>query len=138
MGKYPASESWPSADNSELPEVIVVETEDGVSARMPGIRASAELSKLPQYEAVLLGLEPNNWLWFNRLINQSGIPKVGGLLLDGVLEYCRQKNYCIVNHVSAYGAISQKELEDWYIRKGFTPVDFKKYGNVLLKWQGGS
>ena len=38
------------------------------------------------------------------------------------------------NQVSAYGDITQHDLEDWYMRKGFTPVDFKKYGNTFLKW----
>jgi len=101
---------------------------------MSGIRATAELTKLAQSEAAVFGLESDTWLWFNRLINQSGIPRVGTLLLDGVLKYCGEKNYSIVNQVNAYGTISQKELEDWYIRKGFTPVDYKKHGNALLKW----
>ena len=120
--------------NPELPEVVVTEIEGNVTAHISGVRATAELSRLSQSEAASFGLEPNNWLWFNRLINQSGIPHVGTLLLDKVLKYCRGKNYSIVNQVSAYGAISQKELEDWYIRKGFTPVDYKKYRNTLLKW----
>ncbi len=122
--------------NLELPEVVITEIGGNITAHMSGIRATAELSRLLAPEAVSFDLEPDNWLWFNRLINQSGIPRVGSLLLDRVLEYCGEKSYSIVNQVSAYGAISQKELEDWYIRKGFSPVDYKKYGNTLLKWEG--
>lgn len=120
--------------NPELPEVVITEIEGNITAHIPGVRAVAELSKLDQYGVTLYGLGPSNWLWFNRLINQSGIPRVGTLLLDEVLRYCGEKDYSIVNQVSAYGAVSQRELEDWYIRKGFTPVDYKKHGNTLLKW----
>lgn len=123
-----------SGGNPELPGVVVTEVEENITAHMPGIRATAELTRLSPSEAASFGLEANNWLWFNRLINQSGIPRVGTLLLDGVLGYCKEKNYSIVNQVNAYGAVSQQDLESWYIRKGFTPVDYKKYGNTLLKW----
>jgi hypothetical protein len=119
---------------TEIPEVVMTEIEGSVRAYIPGVRAVAELSRLTPPEAALYDLEPNNWLWFNRLINQSGIPRIGTLLLDKVFSYCEEKGYSILNEVNAYGAISQKELEDWYIRKGFTPVDYKKYGNKLLKW----
>ena len=116
-------------------EVTIVEVGDSISAHIPDIRATAELSKLTQYEyETLYGLTSGTWFWFNRLINQSGIPNLGTLILDKVLEYCQGKNYSILNQVSAYGGLSQKDLEDWYIRKGFTPVDYKKYGNALLKW----
>ncbi|GAI53438.1 unnamed protein product, partial [marine sediment metagenome] len=107
---------------------------DNITAHISGIRATAELSRLAKAEVTMFGLEPNNWFWFNRLINQSGIPRIGTLLLNKVLEYCSVKNYSILNQVNAYGDISQKELEDWYIRKGFTPVNYKKYKNMLLKW----
>jgi len=116
------------------PKVMVTEIGGNISAHIPNIRAVAELSRLSQEGAAFFSLEPDNWFWFNRLINQSGIPRIGTLLLDKVLEYCREKNYSIVNQVSAYGAIRQRDLENWYIHKGFTPVDYKKYGNTLLKW----
>ncbi len=120
---------------SQEAAVVVTEIENSLSAHIPGVRATAELSKLTQYEVVTLyGLEQGDWYWFNRLINQSGIPHVGTLLLDAVLEYCRERNYSILNQVNAYGDVSQHDLEDWYIRKGFTPVDSNKYGNALLKW----
>ena len=115
-------------------EVVITEIVGNITAHIPDVRATAELSSLANHEATMFGLEPNKWLWFNRLINQSGIPRIGTLLLDEVLKYCKGKNYSILNQVNAYGDISQKELEDWYIRKGFTPVDYEKYGNMLLKW----
>lgn len=117
-----------------MPEVIITEVGDNITAHIPDVRASAELSSLAKSEVIMFGLEPNSWFWFNRLINQSGIPRMGTLLLDEVLRYCKEKKYSILNQVNAYGDISQKELEDWYIRKGFTPVNYKRYGNTLLKW----
>lgn len=117
-----------------MPAPIVSEIQGNITARIEGVRAVAELSVLSPSELPMFGLEPDNWLWFNRLINQSGIPRVGTLLLDAVLKYCKEKGYSILNQVSAYGDIKQKALEDWYISKGFTPVDYKKYGNTLLKW----
>ncbi len=122
------------SSNETMAEVTITEYMDNITAHISGVRATAELSVLGQSGAETFGLEPNHWLWFNRLINQSGIPHVGTLLLDKVLEYCKEKGYSIINQVSAYGAISQKELEDWYIRKGFTPVEYEKYGNTFLKW----
>jgi len=117
-----------------MSEVVITEIEGNITAHIPDVRATAELSSIGKAEVVMFGLEPNNWYWFNRLINQSGEPRIGTLLLDGVLKYCKERNYSILNQVNAYGDISQKELEDWYIRKGFTPVNHKKYGNMLLKW----
>lgn len=115
-------------------EVIITEIEGNITAHIPDVRAVAELSSLDKSEAIMFGLEPNIWYWFNRLINQSGIPRIGTLLLDEVLKYCKEKEYSILNQVNAYGDISQQELEDWYIRKGFAPVNYEKYGNALLKW----
>lgn len=121
-------------DSNEIPGVVITEIEGSITAHIPDIRATAELSSLANSEVIMFGLEPNKWYWFNRLINQSGIPRIGGLLLDGVLRYCKEKDYLILNQVNAYGDISQRELEDWYIRKGFTPVNYEKHGNTLLKW----
>lgn len=115
-------------------EVVIIEIGDSITAYIKDVRATAELSRLNNSEAIGFGLEPNNWFWFNRLINQSGKPRIGTLLLDEVLKYCSGKSYSILNQVNAYGDISQKELEDWYIRKGFTIVNYEKYGNALLKW----
>ncbi len=124
---------------SQGQEVVVTEIGNSISAHIPDVRATAELSKLTQYEAITLyGLGQGEWYWFNRLINQSGIPRMGTLLLDAVLEYCKKRSYSILNQVNAYGDIGQKELEDWYIRKGFTPVDYGKYKNALLKWQAAA
>jgi len=117
-----------------LPEVKITEIEGNVTAYIPGMRVRGELSRIDQATATDLGLEPDNWLWFNRLISQSEIPRAGTKTLEKILEYCKEKNYSIVNQVNAYGDISQEDLENWYIRKGFTPVDYEKYGNTLLKW----
>jgi len=124
-------------DGSE--RVVVTEVEGNITARIPGVRAVAELTRLTPSEAATFGLEPDSWLWFNRLINQSGMPRIGTLLLDEVMRYCGERGYSIANQVNAYGDISQEELEDWYIRKGFSPVDYGKYGNAFLKWspEGG-
>lgn len=123
-----------SNPHEELPAPTVSEIYGNITVSMLGVRAVAELSVLDPSGAALYGVDPDNWLWFNRLINQSGIPRVGSLLLDAVLNYCKEKSYSILNQVSAYGNVKQKELEGWYIRKGFSPVNYKKYGNALLKW----
>ncbi len=120
--------------SSDSYDVIVAEYGDNINMHIQGIRASASLSKLGESGAEEFGLEPDNWLWFNRLINQSGLPGIGTVLLDKVLEYCQEKGYSIANQVSAYGDLSQRNLEDWYIRKGFTPIDADKYGKAFLKW----
>lgn len=129
---YKVKSGNPSHEN--LPAPTVSEIYGNITVSIPGVRAAAELSVLDPSGAALYGVDPDNWLWFNRLINQSGIPRVGTLLLDAVLNYCREKNYSIINQVSAYGDVKQRELEGWYIRKGFSPVNYKKYGNALLKW----
>jgi len=122
----------PSYEN--IPAPTISEVQGNITVSIQGVRAVAELSVLGPSGVSLYGLDPDNWIWFNRLINQSGIPRVGTLLLDAVLSYCEEESYSILNQVNAYGDISQKELEDWYARKGFTPVDYEKYGNALLKW----
>lgn len=120
---------------NELPTPTVSEVQDNITVRIPGIRAAAELSVLEPYFVTTYDLPEGNWFWFNRLINQSGIPHIGTLLLDTVLNYFRENDYSILNSVHAYGRIKQKELENWYLSKGFVPVDRKKYGNALLKWR---
>ncbi len=121
-------------DAREDYDVVIFEHGGNITAHIKGIRATAELSELGQTGVEAYNLGQGNWLWFNRLINQSEVPHIGTVLLDKVLEYSKEKDYSIVNQVSAYGDISQKDLEDWYIRKGFTPVDSDKYGNAFLKW----
>ncbi len=130
--------SYGEGNNPKLPEVEITELGNGITAHIPGLMARAELSRLDESGVATYGLEPDSWFWFNRLINQSEYPHIGTLLLDEVLGYFRRKNYSIVNQVNAYGDISQKDLEDWYIRKGFTPVDYGKHGNALLKWVPGN
>ena len=121
-----------------LPQVeqpALIETEDGLRVLLEE-RASATLSWLDPDELLPgLDLGPGKWLWFNRLINQSGKPRLGTLLLDAVLAHCEKNHYSILNEVNAYGALSQKDLEKWYMSKGFKPVDYKKYGNKLLVWR---
>jgi len=119
-----------------LPKPILVETENGLQVSIPEERASATLSWLePEFLFPGTSLEPGKWLWFNRIINQSGKPYLGTILLDAVLSHCKKNRYSILNEVSAYGALSQKDLENWYISKGFRPLDYKKYGNKLLIWR---
>lgn len=72
-----------------MSEVVITEIEGNIAAHIPGVRATAELSSLANHEVIIFGLEPNKWYWFNRLINQSGIPRIGTLLLDEVLKYCK-------------------------------------------------
>jgi len=128
------SKSGNPGSDQEIPEVVVTEIGDGITAYIPGVRATAELTRLRQSEAAKFGLEPDVWFWLNRLINQSGIPRVGTLLLDEVLEHCGRRGYSIMLLVSAYGDISQQDLENWYMRKGFTPIDYESYGNASLEW----
>ena len=123
----------------ELPQVeqpTLLESENGLQVFFAGERASATLSWLdPDLLFPGVDLGPGKWLWFNRLINQSGKPRLGTMLLDAVLAHCEKNHYSILNEVSAYGALSQRDLEDWYMSKGFKPVDYKQYKNKLLVWR---
>jgi len=121
-------------------EIIITDQEDLLTVRIPGKRAVAELtpfvSSLPPWED--FSLPEGKWFWFNRLINQSGEPGLGGKLLDRLLEYCQEKGYSIFNTVNAYGKFSQHYLERWYIKKGFRPLDYKTYRNGVLIWRPAS
>ena len=57
--------------------------------------------------------------WFNRLF--SGVPGKGGgtKVLQQVLRWADSVNAPIVNFPSAYGKLSQQDLEDFYKRHGF-------------------
>ena len=115
--------------------IQVTETPYGLSLFIPGERASADLSWIDPEGLFYYNLPPGKWLFFNRLINFSGKPGLGTQLIDELLSICRKKGYSILNQVSAYGRLNQKQLEKWYISKGFIPVDYGKYGNKLLKWE---
>lgn len=116
-------------------KVDLTEIEGNIHAQIPGERASADLSKMDPEMIAIFNLPPGKWYWFNRIINQSGKPRLGSLLLDEVLSYCKTKGYKILNQVNPYGALSQSELEKWYMSRGFVPLDYKKYKNSVLVFQ---
>lgn len=120
-------------------EIEFVVTPHGISVFVPGERASADLTGIgsPQVEGLVEEFDPGSgeWLWFSRLINQSGKPGLGTKMLDRILAYCQENGYSILNQVSAYGGIRQGDLEKWYMSKGFVPLDCKKYRNSVLVWR---
>jgi len=121
-------------------EIIVVDHVEGITVRVQGKRAVAELTQLTS--SPLTGqdahLPEGHWLWFNRLINQSGEPGLGGRLLDRLLEYCQEAGYSIFNTVNAYDHTKQHSLERWYMKKGFKPLNPEVFGNGVLIWQPAS
>ena len=119
----------------------MIKEEDGViTAFEEGKRAIAELTKMNSL-ADLDGIAENSfwedkWFFFKRLVNQTDERGLGTKLLNEVLEYCRQNKYSILNTVNAYGGFKQKETEDWFISKGFKPLNYNKYKNSVLIWRG--
>lgn len=126
-----------AAGMATIHRVTITEYVGRISAVIPGERASADLSSIEPELLISFGIDriAKGWYFFNRLINQSGKPGLGTLLLDRVLAFCKEHNYSILNQVSAYGNLSQAELERWYISKGFKPVNYKMYKNSVLKWE---
>jgi len=127
----PVPRGWFDKKN---PKAVVTGLAGHISAYIPSERASADLSEIEPEMVPELGLPPGKWYWFNRIINQSGKPHLGSLLLDEVLSYCKDKNYRILNQVQPYGKLTRSELERWYLSRGFVPLDYKKYGYSLLVW----
>jgi hypothetical protein len=118
---------------------MITERDGQITAFEEGKRAGAELTRLNSL-GDLDGIDENsfwegNWFFFKSLVNQSGEKGLGSSLLDEVLEYCRQKKYSILHTVRAYGGYGQKETEDWFISKGFKPLNFAKYKNMVLIWR---
>jgi len=116
--------------------VTVNEYGGNITATIRGKRATAELSVMDDKMIEATGVpKDGKWIWFNRLVNNTGEEGIGIKLLDAVLGYCREHQYAILNNVNAYGKIPQDELEAWYMRKGFVPLDYKQYGNGVLIWR---
>lgn len=118
---------------------MITEKNGQITAFEEGKRGVAELTRLDSLPD-LDGIEENsfwedNWFFFKQLVNQSGEKGLGTTLLDEVLEYCRQKKYSILHTVHAYGGYGQKETEDWFISKGFKPLNTNKYKNRVLIWR---
>ena len=60
--------------------------------------------------------------FFNRLkVTKEGCGD-GSRLMDAVVKYFDEKEYDIINHVSAYGSMSQKRLVQFYKKYGFIHV----------------
>lgn len=116
-------------------EIELFEIDNSIMARVPGELASADLSRIDPSLAIDFNLEPGEWFFFNRLINQSGKPGLGTKMLNKILTHCQKNRYSILNQVNAYGQIKQKNLEKWYMSKGFTPLNYKKYKNSALIWR---
>lgn len=88
--------------------IEIFEVNDNIVVRVPGLRASADLSKLDPALIEDFNLGSGEWFWFNRIINQSGRPGLGNKMLDKILAYCQSENYSILNQVNAYGPLNQK------------------------------
>jgi hypothetical protein len=119
---------------------MITERDGVITAFEEGKRAVAELTKMNAL-ADADGKDENSfwedkWFFFKILVNQSGEKGLGTKLLDEVLEYCKQKKYSILHVVNAYGGYGQKETEDWFISKGFKPLNCDKYNNGVLIWRG--
>jgi hypothetical protein len=118
---------------------MITEKDGLITAFEEGKSGVAELSRL-QSLADLDGVDENSfweghWFFFKRLVNQSGEKGLGTNLLVEVLAYCGQKKYSILHTVNAYGGYGQKETEDWFISKGFKPLNVNKYKNNVLIWR---
>jgi hypothetical protein len=118
---------------------MITEKDGVISAFTEGKNASAELTRLNSL-ADLDGIAENSfwenkWYFFKRLVNQSTEKGLGAPLLDEVLAYCRKNRYSILHTVKAYGGYGQKETEDWFISKGFAPLNYPKYKNTILIWR---
>jgi hypothetical protein len=118
---------------------MITERDGQITAFEEGKRAVAELTRLDSL-ADLDGIAENSfwedkWFFFKRLVNQSGEKGLGTSLLDEVLAYCRQKKYSILHTVQAMGGYGQKETEDWFISRGFQPLNYTKYKNRVLIWR---
>ena len=116
-------------------EIEVFETPNGISIHIPGERASATLTRMDSFPIKEYNLGPGEWFFFNRLINQSGKPGLGTQMLRKILTHCQENKYSILNTVNAYGQIKQKDLEKWYISKGFVPLNYREFRNSVLIWR---
>jgi hypothetical protein len=119
---------------------MITEKDGIITAFTEGKRAAAELTKMRAL-ADLDGIAENSfwedkWFFFRILVNQSDEKGLGSKLLDEVLEYCRQKKYSILHIVNGYGGYGQKETEDWFMSRGFKPLNYAKYKNGILIWRG--
>lgn len=115
---------------------MITESNGLITAFEEGKRVVAELTRM-KTQRVMDGVKggtlwEKDWFFFTRLVNQSGEKGLGTKVLDEVLEYCKQNKYSIFHTVRAYGGYGQKETEDWFISKGFKPLDYNKYGNRVL------
>lgn len=117
-----------------MANITVQETQSGITAFVSGLRASADLSKIEVQDFDDFNLPEGDykWLYFNRLINDSGQAGLGLQILKAVLKFCDDNGLAILNEVSAYGRFTQSNLERYYINEGFKPVDIRSYGNKLL------
>jgi hypothetical protein len=119
---------------------MITEKDGLITASEEGKRAVAELTRMNGLSDAD-GNDENSfwedkWYFFKILVNQSGEKGLGTRLLDEVLEYCKQKKYSIFHIVNAYGGYGQQETEDWFMSKGFKPLNYDKYKNGILIWRG--
>ena len=69
--------------------------------------------------------------FFNRLVTRNPGKGGGTKVLNQLLAYIDSVGVPLLNQVSAYGNLSQKDLEAYYKRHGFTRVS-DTYGDELL------
>jgi hypothetical protein len=112
--------------------VVISETTDGISAYVPGQRASASLMFIGREDFGEVKLPPGQWLFWNRLINQSGIGGLGTLIFNEVVEYCKRRKYSILSEISPYGRMTKPKLIQLHMSKGFVYVNKREYGITLL------
>ena len=69
--------------------------------------------------------------FFNRLVSKKPGNGGGTIVLKKMLAYIDEVGIPLLNYVSAYGNLSQTELEAYYKMYGFVQVN-KKFGDALL------
>ena len=97
--------------------------------------AQAELSRVDDdivHRAI--NTDKLNWVFFNRLIVPKPLrgKRYSSMLLERLKEVVKERQINIVNWASAYGDMSQAELEALYERYGFVRL----FDNIFtLEWE---
>lgn len=110
---WPETKTFSDPDTKTIADISLIDSADDFA---PGLSETVGLSpEQPVY-------------FFNRL--QSNDPGKGGgtKVLREVLAFSDQTGVPIVNHVSAYGNLSQAQLVEFYARHGFETVSLPDLG----------
>jgi len=99
----------------------------------PETRSTADLSLLESGDEFAPGIESGPVYFFNRLKVGDPGKGIGTKLLKQVTAFADKTGVPILNHVSAYGNLSQEQPVDYYLRNGFERVDLPEFkGEDLL------